>query len=145
MNSGNNKLTFREREQLMELLHDQLLQQTMSTEEIRRVGIDQYGITYDLGGSTQGVLIGESGIPRVISEEQTRFLDCGHAIVSPSQVLGKCDNDHVLCNMHGHRLLRCFQCGKLLCDLCAEIDEKGRPKCPNHGFFWNILYKLAGL
>ena len=94
---------------------------------------------------SENVLIDESGVPRTISEERTMFLDCGHAITSPSQVLGRCDNGHVLCNMYGHQLVECVKCGKLLCDLCASTDNEDRPQCPNHGFPWNLLYKLAGL
>ena len=136
MKSPGNKLTLREREQLARLLEEQLSNEPMSNEEHRRMGIDRYGETYDLGGSSHGVLVGESGIPLVISEERTKFLDCGHSITSPSQVLGKCDNGHVLCNLHGHNLLRCVECGKLICQLCGKIDKEGNPKCSDHGIPW---------
>ena len=145
MKASGNRLTSREREYLLQLLEEQQSQEALSNEENRRLGIDRNGETYDLGGSSQGVLIGESGIPRVISEEHTVFLDCGHAITSPSQVLGKCGNGHVICNLHDHMLLRCVKCGKLLCHLCAEIDDEGNPVCPDHGFSWSVIFIIAGI
>lgn len=143
MDFGKNKLTLRERENLLKLFEEQLNQQLQSTEEVHRLGIDRYGETYNLGGISQGVLINESGIPRVISEEHTVFLDCGHAITSPSQVLGKCENEHVICNMHNHQLYECVKCGKILCDLCATFDDDGNPECGTHGFWFNVLYKIV--
>jgi len=145
MKSPKNKLTLKEREYLIQLLQDQLNQEAISAEEVRRKGIDREGSTYNLGGKSQGVLVNESGIPRVISEEHTMFLDCGHAINSPTQVLGKCDNGHIICNLHDHSILRCVECGKLLCHLCAIVDGNGNFRCASHGAPWGTIILIAGI
>lgn len=121
---------------LLQMLSEQVTQGPKSAEVTQRVASDRSGNKIDLGGQSQGVIVDENNTPHVISEEHAKFLDCGHAITSLSEVLGKCAYGHITC--HRHELHRCNKCGKILCDL-EVVWEDDKPMCPDHGFPWGLI------
>ena len=121
------RMSQREREALAQLVSTGLAPGPKSNEARQLLLGDRFGNFYNLGGESHSVVVDSDSIPHVLSQEQAMILDCGHAVTSLSQVLGRCDMGHIICNRH--QFVRCPECKSVLCD--SDLVEKdGELVCP---------------
>jgi hypothetical protein len=134
------KPTQYDRDQILQLIEQQIAQGTNSSEIIGRIVTDRAGEKHILGGESHEVIIGEDSIPRIISQQHVHVLDCGHIVTTISEVMGACDYGHIIC--HRHELYMCQECRKLLCD--KDVEEKdGKAICHECNSNYTILIVIG--
>lgn len=136
------KLTDQERQDLLEFLAQQQEIGPKSAEVSKMVLSDLKGNKYDLGEQSSGVIVDQNGIPHVFTEQRAIILDCGHSISDLSQVLGKCNFGHIICQKD--KLMRCSRCRKIMCEF-DMVERDGIIICTDcsRKQFWIIFGIIA--
>lgn len=116
-----------------------------SAETVQRFVDDTEGVSHDVGGEFQKVVVGPDSMPRVVSEQHARVLDCGHVVTSMSEILAMCDFGHFLC--YREKLCRCSECRRNLC--IEDVEERNGeiicPVCKKKHLDEQILYAVIGI
>ncbi len=144
MKNGPQRLSEYERDQLLQWLVQQVSQGEKSSETTSRILTDRVGMGHELGGEIRNLIVDSDNIPRVMTYQHAKVLDCGHLVSSFSEVLGMCDFGHVICRKH--EFYTCVKCRRIICHLEAE-EKDGMPVCPecNSGNLMLMVIAVIGL
>ena len=128
MMNNQSPLNRREREELLRFVTGQVNTGPKSSEVKQNTVQDRKGAIDGLGAEFEEVQVDDFGTPQVTSEVRGQIMDCGHALRSPGDLLGKCSYGHLIC--HRHELRLCDGgCGKIICYLEWEKNKYGEFRC----------------
>lgn len=104
---------------------------SLGAESLKEFLIDpKSGEVFPIKYENVSLQIDQHGFPVSVKERGIRILDCSHKPCGLSQVLGRCQFGHVICDKC--TLYTCALCGKKLCDLDVLRLEDESTVCPEH-------------
>ncbi len=114
-------LSPQDRQRLVNELAQHAAAGTLSSQAKLLVLRDRSGPIAEMSGEMQRVVVDDTGLPTVVSEQHAFRIDCGHVITGVDQVAGVCSAGHIICHDRAHRLFTCPKCSRVHCDLCVPI------------------------